>query len=149
MRDRQEWLFFTALPRADRTLAIVWWAILVVRVGRPGPIGPGDLRPQSVRGQRVGAHARPAQADQVQPAVRPVTFGGRSTGFWVGVARSHARIMHHPPTRPTTWRALPTLLIVVVALALGAVTARAQPRPAHQLSPAPHPAVPVQPTPVP
>ena len=31
MRDRQEWLFFTALPRADRTLATVWWAILVVR----------------------------------------------------------------------------------------------------------------------
>jgi hypothetical protein len=33
--------------------------------------------------------------------------------------------MHHPPTRPTTWRALPTALIVVAALALGAVTARA------------------------
>jgi len=33
--------------------------------------------------------------------------------------------MHHPPNRPTTWRALPTALIVVAALALGAVTARA------------------------
>jgi hypothetical protein len=33
--------------------------------------------------------------------------------------------MHHQPTRPTTWRALPTVLIVVAALALGAVTARA------------------------
>jgi len=33
--------------------------------------------------------------------------------------------MHHPPTRPTTWRALPTALLVIAALALGAVTARA------------------------
>jgi hypothetical protein len=40
--------------------------------------------------------------------------------------------MHHQPTRPTTWRALPTALLVVVALALGAVTARADDRaPAH------------------
>jgi hypothetical protein len=40
--------------------------------------------------------------------------------------------MHHPPTRPTTWRALPTALIVIVALALGAITARADgPAPAH------------------
>jgi hypothetical protein len=29
------------------------------------------------------------------------------------------------PVSPTRWRALPTLLIVVAALALGAVTARA------------------------
>jgi hypothetical protein len=54
--------------------------------------------------------------------------------------------MHHQPTRPTTWRALPTLLLVLVALALGAVTARAQPRSAPPQSPAQHQAAPAQPT---
>jgi hypothetical protein len=38
--------------------------------------------------------------------------------------------MHHQPTRPTTWRAVPTAVIVVAALALGAVTARADAAPA-------------------
>jgi hypothetical protein len=61
----------------------------------------------------------------MQPAVRPVTIRERMRRIWVGVARSHAAIMHHPPTRPSTWRALPTALIVVAALALGAITARA------------------------
>ncbi len=31
LRDRQEWQFFTVLPRADRTLALLWWAVLVAR----------------------------------------------------------------------------------------------------------------------
>jgi hypothetical protein len=35
------------------------------------------------------------------------------------------------PVSPHRWRALPTVLIVVVALVLGAATARAQTGPAH------------------
>jgi hypothetical protein len=35
------------------------------------------------------------------------------------------------PVSPHRWRALPTLLIVIVALALGAATARAEAGPAH------------------
>ena len=35
------------------------------------------------------------------------------------------------PVSPHRWRALPTLLIVIVALALGAATARAETGPAH------------------
>jgi hypothetical protein len=35
------------------------------------------------------------------------------------------------PVRPNRWRALPTLLLVVGAILLGAVTARADVPPAH------------------
>ena len=31
LRDRKEWQFFAVLPRADRALALVWWALLVLR----------------------------------------------------------------------------------------------------------------------
>lgn len=30
LRQRQEWLFFTALPKADRPLAFVWWAVVLL-----------------------------------------------------------------------------------------------------------------------
>jgi ATP-binding cassette subfamily B protein len=31
LRDRKEWTFFGVLPKADRPLAIAWWAILLLR----------------------------------------------------------------------------------------------------------------------
>jgi ABC-type multidrug transport system fused ATPase/permease subunit len=31
LRARNEWRFFTVLPKADRTLAAVWWVVLVLR----------------------------------------------------------------------------------------------------------------------
>ena len=31
LRERQEWKFFGVLPRADRTLAVAWWALLILR----------------------------------------------------------------------------------------------------------------------
>ena len=31
LRERQEWKFFGVLPKADRTLAIAWWALLILR----------------------------------------------------------------------------------------------------------------------
>src|SRR5262245_34042702 len=31
LRDRKEWKFFGILPKADRTLAILWWTILLLR----------------------------------------------------------------------------------------------------------------------
>jgi ABC-type multidrug transport system fused ATPase/permease subunit len=31
LRERNEWKFFGALPRADRPLAVAWWCILVLR----------------------------------------------------------------------------------------------------------------------
>ena len=31
LRARNEWKFFGALPRADRTLAVAWWVVLVLR----------------------------------------------------------------------------------------------------------------------
>src|SRR5919109_4653095 len=30
LRDRKEWMFFAALPRADRALAAAWWAVVVL-----------------------------------------------------------------------------------------------------------------------
>ena len=31
MRQRQEWMFFAALPKADSVLALIWWAVLLLR----------------------------------------------------------------------------------------------------------------------
>src|SRR5438445_4576822 len=31
LRERQEWKFFSVLPRADRRLAIAWWTVLILR----------------------------------------------------------------------------------------------------------------------
>ncbi len=31
VRERKEWQFFSVLPKADRSLAILWWAMLLVR----------------------------------------------------------------------------------------------------------------------
>jgi len=31
LRERPEWKFFSVLPRADRTLAIAWWAVVLLR----------------------------------------------------------------------------------------------------------------------
>ena len=28
LRERKEWLFFAALPKADRRLALTWWAVV-------------------------------------------------------------------------------------------------------------------------
>jgi ATP-binding cassette subfamily B protein len=35
LRQRQEWLFFAALPKADSALAVVWWAVLLLRAVLP------------------------------------------------------------------------------------------------------------------
>ncbi len=31
LRDRKEWKFFGVLPKADRTLAVIWWVVLILR----------------------------------------------------------------------------------------------------------------------
>ena len=31
LRDRDEWKFFAVLPKADRVLAVAWWAVLLLR----------------------------------------------------------------------------------------------------------------------
>jgi ATP-binding cassette, subfamily B, bacterial len=31
LRQRQEWIFFAALPRADSRLAVTWWAVVILR----------------------------------------------------------------------------------------------------------------------
>ena len=31
LRQRQEWIFFAALPKADSLLAVTWWAVVILR----------------------------------------------------------------------------------------------------------------------
>jgi ATP-binding cassette subfamily B protein len=35
LRERPEWKFFSVLPKADRTLAVAWWAFLILRGALP------------------------------------------------------------------------------------------------------------------
>src|SRR3982074_2970938 len=39
LRERQEWKFLSVLPRADRTLAAVWWVLLAMRGALPAGFG--------------------------------------------------------------------------------------------------------------
>ena len=38
-RERQEWKFFSVLPRADPALAATWWLVLVLRGALPAIFG--------------------------------------------------------------------------------------------------------------
>ncbi|HEV3216146.1 MAG TPA: ABC transporter ATP-binding protein [Vicinamibacterales bacterium] len=57
LRGRPEWKFFAVLPKADRTLAIAWWAILVLRGVLPAlfAIAMGALVGAVQRGGGLGA----------------------------------------------------------------------------------------------
>jgi len=54
LRARHEWKFFAALPKADRPLAVAWWAILVLRGVLPAvfAIAMGVLVSEVERGDR-------------------------------------------------------------------------------------------------
>jgi ATP-binding cassette, subfamily B, bacterial len=55
LRERPEWKFFGALPRADRTLAAGWWAVLILRGVLPVlfAIAMGALIGAVAHGQRL------------------------------------------------------------------------------------------------
>lgn len=55
LRARKEWLFFAALPKADRPLAIVWWIVLVLRGALPAvfAIAMGVLVSEVEQGERL------------------------------------------------------------------------------------------------
>jgi ABC-type multidrug transport system fused ATPase/permease subunit len=57
LRARNEWQFFAVLPRADGTLAILWWVVLVLRGVLPAvfAIAMGVLVGSVERGDRLGA----------------------------------------------------------------------------------------------
>jgi hypothetical protein len=109
------------------------------RERRPlGTIGAADAGPELDGDPRVAAHPRAADADEMQPAPapRPLVAHAREP-YEHRNLRAPSRVrydVHH--VRPTTWRIVPTLLLIIGALALGAVTARAD-------APAP-PAAPAQ-----
>src|SRR4051794_9188022 len=39
VRSRKEWTFFSVLPKADRPLAMLWWAVLALRGVLPAVFG--------------------------------------------------------------------------------------------------------------
>jgi hypothetical protein len=118
---------------------------------RVGAIGPRDGGAELRRHAGVAAHAGPAEPDQVQPPSGPGSFvacqGARQasrSGREPAAARPREKFVYlatfavparwregMQPVSPHRWRALPTLIIVVVAIALGAATARAADAPAH------------------
>ena len=57
LRDRQEWKFFAILPRADRTLAFVWWTALILRgvLAAALAVAVGALVGAVQRGERLAA----------------------------------------------------------------------------------------------
>src|SRR4051812_48423881 len=56
LRERQEWKFFGVLPKADRTLAALWWTVLVLRGVLPAmfAIAMGVLIGAVGKGQALG-----------------------------------------------------------------------------------------------
>jgi ATP-binding cassette, subfamily B, bacterial len=57
LRERQEWRFFAALPRADAPLALAWWAVVVLRGVLPAllAIAMGVLVAAVQHGDRLAA----------------------------------------------------------------------------------------------
>jgi ABC-type multidrug transport system fused ATPase/permease subunit len=57
LRERQEWQFFAALPRASPSLALAWWTVLVLRGLLPAAfaIAMGWLVQAVVHGSSLGA----------------------------------------------------------------------------------------------
>jgi ABC-type multidrug transport system fused ATPase/permease subunit len=57
LRDRNEWKFFSVLPLADRTLAVLWWAVLLLRGALPAvfAIAMGALVSAVERGESLAA----------------------------------------------------------------------------------------------
>jgi ABC-type transport system involved in cytochrome bd biosynthesis fused ATPase/permease subunit len=57
LRARNEWKFFSVLPRADRTLAVLWWAVLLSRGVLPAifAIAMGALVSAVERGESLAA----------------------------------------------------------------------------------------------
>jgi ATP-binding cassette subfamily B protein len=55
LRARKEWQFFAVLPKADRTLAILWWIVLVLRGVLPAAfaVAMGVLIAAVERGDRL------------------------------------------------------------------------------------------------
>ncbi len=91
LRDRKEWKFFAVLPRADRTLAIVWWALLVLRGVLPavfaiamGFLVRGVQRGESLTGPLVLAGAVFVLLQVLAPIHQAVSTNlGERTAAWL------------------------------------------------------------------
>ena len=91
LRDRKEWKFFAVLVRADRTLALVWWGLLVLRGVLPavfaiamGFLVRGVQRGESLTGPLVLAGAVFVLLQVLAPIHQAVSVNlGDRTAAWL------------------------------------------------------------------
>ena len=91
LRDRPEWKFFAALPKADARLAVLWWTLLVLRGVLPAvfAIVMGLLVGAVQHGSRLGGPLALVGlvfvALQVLPPIQKAVSGnlGDRTAAWL------------------------------------------------------------------
>ncbi len=91
LRERKEWKFFAVLPRADRALTLVWWALLVLRGLLPaifaiamGFLVRGVQRGESLTGPLVLAGAVFVLLQVLAPIHQAVSVNlGDRTAAWL------------------------------------------------------------------
>ncbi len=125
LRARDEWKFFGVLPKADRPLAVVWWALLLLRGVLPalfavamgvlvGAVQRGDSADRAAldRRRRVRAaagHFAAASGDRQEPRQPHGGVALRRTDrapACVRPAWATSKIRASPPT--SRWRAIST-----------------------------------------
>ncbi len=90
LRERNEWRFFGALPRADRPLAIAWWVVLLLRGLLPAVFAVA-------MGLLVGAVQRG------DPLAGPLTLVGLVFGLLQVVHPVHQAISANLGDRTSAW----------------------------------------------
>src|SRR5438034_10280794 len=90
LRARNEWKFFAALPKADRTLAVVWWVVLVLRGMLPAvfAIAMGVLVAAVQRGDGLSG---------------PLAFAGVVVGLLQVLSPIHQAVGANRGGRPAAW----------------------------------------------
>ena len=90
LRERQEWKFFAALPRADRGLAVAWWTVLLLRGLLPAgfAVAMGVLVGAVERGDGLG---------------RPLALAGAVFVLMQVLAPLHQAISYNLGSRVAAW----------------------------------------------
>jgi ATP-binding cassette subfamily B protein len=90
LRDRAEWKFFAVLPRADRTLAVAWWALLGINGSLPAVFAVA-------MGATINAVAKQ------QPLAAPLTFMGITFVLMQVLPPIHQSVSMNLGSRVSAW----------------------------------------------